>query len=233
MKNNRNYVTTDEQLIPNQKLYGYSTTTETLSKDNIIFSDQLILDNNNKKILVSPTANYQYNSNVIVNGIESIDISSSSSSSDKSSSPVTPDDRESIIAVKRSISFSTSSNYRRHRTAHVTNTLYQTTNSSHSSISRYLPQNQAVVTTQDNWRISLLNHIATSVLSGSSTAQDNNNNSIIGKHILDFIDVSHRPLLLDKIVKTRENNQHSNLNGSVLICGDVVSVTLWYAIPFH
>ena len=93
---------------------------------------------------------------------------------------------------------------------------------SSSNISRFLPQNQAVVTTQDNWRISLSNHIATAILSGSKR---NSSQNFIGKHILDFIDVTHRPLLLDKIVTTRENgNSHSNSNGRVLICGDVVSI---------
>lgn len=156
----------------------------------------------------------------ITNQLELIDMSSSSSS-DNSSNPVTPEDREPLSAVKRSISISTSStNFRRHRTALVSNSLYPTTSTITSSISRYLPQNQAVITTQDNWRISLSNHIATLVLSGSN---ENNNQDFIGKHILDFIDVTHRPLLLDKIFKSRENNGRSDLKGRVLICGDVVS----------
>lgn len=157
----------------------------------------------------------------ITNQLELIDISTSPSS-DNSSNPVTPEDREPLsAAVKRSISISTSSsNYRRHRTALVSNSLYPTTSTATSSISRYLPQNQAVITTQDNWRISLSNHIATLVLSGSN---ENNNRDFIGKHILDFIDVTHRPLLLDKIYKSRENNGRSDFKGRVLICGDVVS----------
>lgn len=157
----------------------------------------------------------------ITNQLELIDMSTSPSPDD-SSNPVTPEDREPLSAVKRSISISTSSsNYRRHRTALVSNSLYPTTSTTTSSISRYLPQNQAVITTQDNWRISLSNHIATLVLSGSN---ENNNQDFIGKHILDFIDVTHRPLLLDKIYKSRENHRRSDSKGRVLICGDVIPI---------
>ncbi|KAI7878361.1 kinase-like domain-containing protein, partial [Mucor mucedo] len=162
-------------------------------------------------------------------GLQSIDMSSNSSN--MSSNPVTPDDREPISNMKRSTSFSNfSCNFRRHRTTLASNSLYPSTSTStttttkpaiDSNISRYLPQNQAVITTQDNWRISLSNHIATMVLSGSKR---NNNQDFIGKHILDFIDVTHRPLLLEKIVKRREDHHHSNLNGSVLICGDVLPI---------
>lgn len=162
-------------------------------------------------------------------GLQSIDMSSNSSN--MSSNPVTPDDREPISNMKRSTSFSNlTCNYRRHRTSLASNSIYPTTSTStttnpsiDSNISRYLPQNQAVITTQDNWRISLSNHIATMILSGSKR---NNNQDFIGKHILDFIDVTHRPLLLEKIVKRREDHHHSNINGSVLICGDVVSIGL-------
>lgn len=170
----------------------------------------------------------------IKTGLQSIDMSSNSSN--MSSNPVTPDDREPISNMKRSTSFSNlSCNYRRHRTTLASNSLYPSTSTSttstptiESNISRYLPQNQAVITTQDNWRISLSNHIATMVLSGSKR---NNNQDFIGKHILDFIDVTHRPLLLEKIVKRREDHHHSNLNGSVLICGDVVSISLLTFFP--
>ncbi|KAI9481396.1 MAG: kinase-like domain-containing protein [Benjaminiella poitrasii] len=95
-----------------------------------------------------------------------------------------------------------------------------------TNILRYLPQNQAVITTQDNWRISLLNQIATMILSGSQKNQ--NEQDFIGKHILDFIDVSYRPLLLDKIVKIRDDSpcsyNNTNTNGTVLICGDVMPI---------
>ncbi|CAO3634625.1 unnamed protein product [Mucor fragilis] len=153
--------------------------------------------------------------------------------------PVTPDDREPINSssnIKRSASFSCLKSGRRHRTSVVSNTLYPSTSTStraatpttntatslaDHNISRYLPQNQAVITTQDNWRISLSNHIAAMILSGSKR---NNTQDFIGKHILDFIDVSHRPLLLEKIVKRRDDYQHVNINGSVLICGDVIPI---------
>lgn len=156
--------------------------------------------------------------------------------------PVTPDDREPINSSsnkKRSASFSCLKSGHRHRTSLASNTLYPSTSTTtcatsitsaatstaDQSISRYLPQNQAVITTQDNWRISLANHIATMILSGSKR---NNTQDFIGKHILDFIDVSHRPLLLEKIVERRDDYQHVNINGSVLICGDVVCSNICY-----
>lgn len=154
--------------------------------------------------------------------------------------PVTPDDREPINNnnIKRSASFSNLKSGHCHRNSLVSNTLYpststttttktstttciSSTSSTDQNISRYLPQNQAVITTQDNWRISLSNHIATMILSGSKKI---NNQDFIGKHILDFIDVSHRPLLLDKIVKRRDDYQHVNVNGNVLVCGDVIPI---------
>lgn len=193
----------------------------------------------------------------------SIDISYSNGSSN----PVTPEDREPITAVKRSTSFHNLNSFnRRHRntldsplypsssstlfptnvnTITTTTTTINTNNSNHLDqsnnlpISRYLPQNQAVITTQDNWRISLSNQIAVNILSGSKRIQHQDH--FIGKHILDFIDVTHRPLLLAKIVKRRQDHNHSNLNGTVLICGDIVSyfflyiecVYLFYFIDTH
>ncbi|KAI9354000.1 kinase-like domain-containing protein [Pilaira anomala] len=175
----------------------------------------------------------------------SIDISYSNGSSN----PVTPEDREPITAVKRSTSFNNLNSFnRRHRntlhsplypsssstlfpsnvnTTTTTNTNTNTNNISHLDqsnlpISRYLPQNQAVITTQDNWRISLSNQIAVNILSGSKRMQ--HQDYFIGKHILDFIDVTHRPLLLAKIVKRRQDHHHSNLNGTVLICGDIIPI---------
>ncbi|KAI8646005.1 kinase-like domain-containing protein [Parasitella parasitica] len=155
-----------------------------------------------------------------------------------SSTPVTPDDREPInhSNIKRSASFGNLKAGRRHGTSLISNILYPSTSASTTeesvasaaaaaadqNISRYLPQNQAVITTLDNWKISLTNHIATMILSGSKR---NDAQSFIGKHILDFIDVSHRPLLLDKIVKRRDDyNQNVNYSGNVLICGDVIPI---------
>ncbi|KAG2235670.1 hypothetical protein INT48_008546 [Thamnidium elegans] len=137
----------------------------------------------------------------ISTGLQSIDI--------LNSNPVTPEDREPITPKLNNILLFN----RRHHT----DTLYPTTTS--TNISRYLPQNQAVITTQDNWRISLANHIATRILSGSISSLD-----FIGKHILDFIDVTHRPLLLAKIVKRRQDHNYSKLNGTVLICGDIIPI---------
>jgi hypothetical protein len=153
-----------------------------------------------------------------INNKQEGELDSSNSSEKSTSNPVTPDDREPFIPplTKRSTSSRT-----RHRTSFKTTSLYPSTSSqmsnkisAASTATRYLPQNQAVITTQDNWRISLSNHIATGIFGLDLT----------GKHILDFIDVSHRPLLLDRVVKTRESQPSVTSNGgSVLICGDIVS----------
>ncbi|KAI8981586.1 hypothetical protein BDF20DRAFT_861904 [Mycotypha africana] len=117
-----------------------------------------------------------------------------------------------------------------------------------SNISRYLPQNQAVITTQDNWRISIANNNADRLLSGtdatSTSVSTKANNRFIGRHILDFIAPSHKTLLLEKIVKRREEEDenryttmNNHLHGTILICGDIIpivkqdgsksSVSLW------
>ncbi|RCH85487.1 hypothetical protein CU098_002288, partial [Rhizopus stolonifer] len=91
------------------------------------------------------------------------------------------------------------------------------------TISRYLPQNQAIITTQDNWRISLSNHIANLMFSGVTKKEDTH--SFIGKLILDYIDINHRPILLNKIVKRREDlPRQTSTNGNVLICGDAIPI---------
>lgn len=142
----------------------------------------------------------------ISTGLQSIDI--------LTSNPVTPEDREPITPKLNNVLL--------FNRRHLTDTLYPTT----ANISRYLPQNQAVITTQDNWRISLANHIATTILSGSISNLD-----FIGKHILDFIDVTHRPLLLAKIVKRRQEHHNTcKRNGNVLICGDIVSTFFKHVI---
>ncbi|KAI8352938.1 kinase-like domain-containing protein [Blakeslea trispora] len=92
-------------------------------------------------------------------------------------------------------------------------------------ISRYLPQSQAVITTQDNWFISLSNDIANLMFSGVTKKENTALPSFIGKRILDCIDISHRPILLEKIVKRRDElPRQMNTNGNILICGDVTPI---------
>lgn len=197
-----------------------------LSPSFTLMENKLLMSQQQNKKAVCSTKDQQQQQTPFL-----LDSNSSSNSSDKSTStPVTPEDREFVsLPLTRS-----KSNTKRHCTQFTPLTLYPSTSSQTSSntntktkstattstASRYLPQNQAVITTQDNWRISLVNHIATTVF--SSESQD----VLVGKHILDFIDVSHRPLLLDRIVKRRENQRSCSSLGSVLICGDIVSSPL-------
>ncbi|KAG0748937.1 hypothetical protein G6F57_006085 [Rhizopus arrhizus] len=75
--------------------------------------------------------------------------------------------------------------------------------------SRYLPQTQAVLTTEDNWKITLVNPTAHSLFK----------RDLLDLHVLEVIDVSYRSLLLDKIVKAREEG-----NSPILICGSPVAI---------
>ncbi|CEP19451.1 hypothetical protein [Parasitella parasitica] len=202
-------------------------------------------------LAISRDAQESENLNYITQGLKLINmplisatnttVASSATTTNRCLTPVTPDDREPINQsnIQRSASFGNLKSGRRHRASLIPNTLYPsastssaekkaaaaiatTTSVTDQSISRYLPQNQAVITTLDNWRVSLLNHIATMILSGS---QSKNTQDFVGKHVLDFIDVSHRSSLLDKIVKQRDGyNQHVGYNGNVLICGDVIPI---------
>lgn len=82
-------------------------------------------------------------------------------------------------------------------------------------VSRYLPQHQAIITTQDNWKISLSNEMTNQIL---AIHQHN----IIGKYIFDFIDPTYRHTLLDKILKSRDQQrQNSNI---LIISGDIVII---------
>ncbi|KAG1472454.1 hypothetical protein G6F56_001532 [Rhizopus delemar] len=69
------------------------------------------------------------------------------------------------------------------------------------SRSRYLPQTQAVITTQDDWKITTANQAAHQLFK-----RDFNN-----YHVLDLIDSSQHCMLIDQIVKTREEDKSSAL----------------------
>ncbi|KAI8343773.1 kinase-like domain-containing protein [Choanephora cucurbitarum] len=166
--------------------------------------------------------------------------SSSLRSTSSSSEPSTPQPQESIFFQHRQMvddykidkqnmthiidtidTFSISDKTNtRHRTS-----LVPLKNTPLYPISRYLPQNQAVITTQDNWYISLSNDIASLMFSGVTKKENTALPSLIGKRILDFIDISHRPILLDKIVKRRDDlPRQMSANGNILICGDVTPI---------
>jgi hypothetical protein len=94
---------------------------------------------------------------------------------------------------------------------------------SHDVFSRYLPQHQAIITTQDNWKISLSNETTSQILA----IQQNN---IIGKYIFDFIDPTYRHILLDKILNSRDQ-QHAS-NSILIISGDIVSFSFHKKVQF-
>ncbi|KAI8884114.1 Pkinase-domain-containing protein [Backusella circina FSU 941] len=136
------------------------------------------------------------------------------------STPVTPNDQQHfqpLTSTRSSRKVLTERLFQR-RASLVSTTEYP----NDESPTRYLPQKQAVIATQDNWRISVANQIAAMILSGS---ERNTSEAFIGKHILDFVDADYRHFLLEKIVKRREELFGSNKpSGNILICGDMVPI---------
>ena len=86
--------------------------------------------------------------------------------------------------------------------------------------SRFLPQNQAILTTYDDWRVILSNDIAALVLVGIGGSS----RGLVGKSVVDFIEPSYRDRFLDMVTKRREELSHleDSMGGMVLICGNVV-----------
>ncbi|KAI8994511.1 kinase-like domain-containing protein [Pilobolus umbonatus] len=144
------------------------------------------------------------------------------------SAPVTPDDQEPIKHPSLLISTLTSipqlfDNDISNEKIFCRKTSVVPHNSTSCRSTRYLPQNQAIITTHDNWRISLLNETAVSILSGSRINQAND---YMGTHILEYIDTSFRSILLEKIVKRREDDGATRFpsKGNILIGGDMVPI---------
>lgn len=98
---------------------------------------------------------------------------------------------------------------------------------------RLKQQNQAILTTYDDWRIILTNSIAQDVLVSHLHHQMNQEQdmSLVGKSVMDLVASSYRNRLKSLIVKKRnelltaeEDQKSSNGGGMVLVCGNVVPV---------
>ncbi|KAF7722763.1 hypothetical protein EC973_002717 [Apophysomyces ossiformis] len=88
---------------------------------------------------------------------------------------------------------------------------------------RFLPQNQAILTTYEDWRIILTNDIAAFVLVGNGGGC---NHGLVGKSVLDFIAPSFHERLKEMIAKRRSELNHleDNAGGMVLVCGNVLPI---------
>ena len=86
--------------------------------------------------------------------------------------------------------------------------------------SRFLPQNQAILTTYDDWRVILSNDIAALVLVGASGSC----RSLVGRSVIEFIEPSYRTRFLDMVSKRKQELSHleDSSGGMVLVCGNVV-----------
>ncbi|KAI8375970.1 uncharacterized protein BYT42DRAFT_572947 [Radiomyces spectabilis] len=87
---------------------------------------------------------------------------------------------------------------------------------------RFLPQHHAVITTHVDWRISVANSIAASVLGGAYVSS----RELINRSILDFIDPSYRTHFIEWLVRRREalDLPDDNAGGRVLACGEVLPI---------
>ncbi|KAI9009913.1 hypothetical protein CLU79DRAFT_774464 [Phycomyces nitens] len=87
---------------------------------------------------------------------------------------------------------------------------------------RFLPQNQAIITTHEDWRISVSNNEAASILVGTQGGAKD----LVGKLILNFIDPASRTQFVSDVVRRRESLTTANYRsgGAVLVCGEVLSI---------
>lgn len=95
--------------------------------------------------------------------------------------------------------------------------------------SRFLPQNQAILTTYNDWRVILSNDIAAMVLVGAGGSC----RGLVGKSVVDFIEPSYRSRFLDMVTRRREELSHleDSSGGMVLVCGNVVSS--WHVLSLN
>ncbi|CAO3586270.1 unnamed protein product [Absidia cylindrospora] len=93
---------------------------------------------------------------------------------------------------------------------------------------RFLPQNQAILTTYDDWKIILSNNIASLVLvgGGNGTSSYSRPSSLVGRSVLDYVDDSFRSRLQAMIKKRRQELVHleDSAGGMVLVCGNVLPI---------
>lgn len=96
--------------------------------------------------------------------------------------------------------------------------------------SRFLPQNQAILTTYDDWRVILSNDIAALVLVGASGSC----RSLVGRSVVEFIEPSYRSRFLDMVSKRKQELSHleDSSGGMVLVCGNVVCTRVTRSLFF-
>lgn len=93
---------------------------------------------------------------------------------------------------------------------------------------RLKQQNQAILTTYDDWRIILTNSIAQDVLVSHLHHKMNEEQDmlLVGKSVMDLIEPTYQNRLKTLIVKRRnelmDHDSDNNSGGMVLVCGNVV-----------
>lgn len=97
-------------------------------------------------------------------------------------------------------------------------------------------QNQAILTTYDDWRIILTNSIAQDVL--VSHLHDKMNEEehmlLVGKSVMDLIEPFYQNRLKSMIVKRKNELIHfDNTGGMVLVCGNVVKHRILMCIKLY
>ncbi|ORY96432.1 kinase-like domain-containing protein [Syncephalastrum racemosum] len=88
--------------------------------------------------------------------------------------------------------------------------------------SRFLPQNQAILTTYDDWRVILSNDVAGLVLVGTGGSC----RGLVGNCVVDYIEPTYRSRFLDMVMRRREElgRSEDNTGGMVLVCGNVLPI---------
>ncbi|CAO3657639.1 unnamed protein product [Mucor hiemalis] len=94
---------------------------------------------------------------------------------------------------------------------------------------RLKQQNQAILTTYDDWRIILTNSIAQDVLVSHLHHKINEEQHmlLVGKSVMDLVEPSYQSRLKSLIVKRRNeliNENSENSGGMVLVCGNVIPI---------
>ncbi|KAI8985254.1 hypothetical protein BDB01DRAFT_789472 [Pilobolus umbonatus] len=84
---------------------------------------------------------------------------------------------------------------------------------------RLTQHNQAILTTHDDWRIILTNHIAQDVLVSHLHSSDD---VLVGKSVIDLIQPSYQNRLLSIIHNRRNEPSQETEHGIVLVCGTVI-----------
>ncbi|KAI9319609.1 hypothetical protein BX666DRAFT_1914391 [Dichotomocladium elegans] len=159
-------------------------------------------------------------------GVEKLKTTPSSGSNDMTSTKQTHFSRTSTASCSSCTSLSdgatTSSGEERPDTENVYSSAPLIQQPALHNSSRFLPQNQAILTTYDDWRVILSNDIAASVLVGAGGSC----RSLVGKSVVEFVDPLYRTRLLEMISKRRKELSHLEYSagGIVLVCGNVLPI---------